>query len=288
MEREIINGFKWVSILGQKMLAIESDRLQEYLDHASSKNIKAIYLSNYEGYRLTHLDFFRQYDFFTDVTIHVEACDVSPIHSLRNLKKLNISNEKQVIDLTQFSHLEECSIDWNNKIIGLDTVNPIKYLKLWKFRPSSGDFTVLAGCQQTEILEITESNIESFKGINALTSLIQFEAYYLSRLEYLDGLETGVPQLSTLILEYSRKLKGYDTVLGQLSHLEKLILGDCGPLTSINFVHNLPRLSFFSFVGTNILDGDISPAERLTYVGFNNKRHYNRKSQEMKNTLKYQ
>ncbi len=287
MEKEIINGFKWVSILGHKMLVIESNRLQECLDHASSENIETIYLSDYEGYRLPDLEFLRQYDFFTDVIVAGDERDISAIHALKNLKKLAISNEKQEIDLTKFSYLEECSVDWNNKVKGLDIANTIKHLKLWKFRPTSKDFTVLAGCTQTQILEITESNIESFKGIDALSALTQFEAYYVPKLRYLNGLETLASQLTTLILDVGRNLTNYDVVLGQLTHLEKLILGNCAPLASINFIRDLPSLSFFSFVGTNIRDGDISPAERLTYTGFNNKRHYNRKSEDMKNTLKY-
>lgn len=287
MEKEIINGFKWVSILGHKMLVIESDRLQECLDHASSENIKTIYISNYDGYYLPDLEFLRQYNWFTEVFSTGDSRNISAIHTLKNLRKLNINNEKQEIDLAKFSQLEECSIDWNNKVKGLDTANSIKHLKLWKFKPSSKDFTALTGCTQTKILEITESNIESFKGIDALSALEQFEAYYLSKLEHLNGLESLSPQLTTLILENGKKLTNYDAILGQLTHLEKLMLGNCAPLASINFIRNLPKLSFFSFVGTNILDGDISSTEELKYVGFDNRRHYNRKSQDMKNTLKH-
>jgi hypothetical protein len=60
MEKEVINDFKWVSILGHKMLIIESDRLAECLDHASNEDIKAIYLGDYDGYHLPDLEFLRQ------------------------------------------------------------------------------------------------------------------------------------------------------------------------------------------------------------------------------------
>ena len=116
MEEEIINGFKWVSILGNKMLVIESGRLQECLNYASSECVKAIYISNYNGYYLTDLEFLHQHNWFTEVMSSGDSRNISAIHALKNLRKLNINNEKQEIDLTRFSSLEDCSVDWNNKI----------------------------------------------------------------------------------------------------------------------------------------------------------------------------
>lgn len=286
MEEEIINGFKWVSILGNKMLVIESGRLQECLNYASSECVKAIYISNYNGYYLTDLEFLHQHNWFTEVMSSGDSRNISAIHALKNLRKLNINNEKQEIDLTRFSSLEDCSVDWNNKIKGLNTVNNLQHLKLWKFKPSSKDFTALTGCMQVRTLKVTESNIESFEGIEALPALDHFEGYYLPKLKQLNGLEILAAQLTTLILENSKKLTNYDATLRQLTNLEKLILSDCAPLATINFIQSLPKLSFFSFVGTNILDSDISPADNLGYAGFDNKRHYNRKFENMKNPLR--
>ncbi|MBC9931119.1 hypothetical protein [Chitinophaga qingshengii] len=284
MKTVITDGFQITSQHGSstKFLVLESNRLQACLNYAVKKNIKAIIINDYEDY-LPDLNFLHQYDFFTEVFCAADLEDISAIYALKKLQKLSISNGKHEVDLTRFSALKECSIDWNNKIKGLDQPNNILHLEIWKFKPASKDFTILSGCTQTNILKITESNIESFKGIDAMRSLGHFEGHYLSKLTTLDGLEAIAPHLMTLILEYCRKLSNYDTVLRQLVHLKKIILGDCGPLPSIDFVRNLKELGFFSFVNTNILDGDISPADNLGYAGFDNKRHYNRKFENMKN-----
>lgn len=284
------DGFQTTAIPGYstRLLILESNRLRACLDYAVKKNIKGIATSKNFGYNLTDLNFLHQYDFFTEVFFGSDLEDISAIYALKNLQKLSIGNGKQGVDLTLFKELELCSIDWNNKIKGLDQPNHIRHLKIWKFRPSSKNFTCLSGCTKTDVLEITESNIESFKGIDVLQSLTQFEGYYLSKLTNLDGLESAAPHLTTLVLDYCKKLSDYDAVLRQLVHLKKIILGDCGPLPSIDFIRNLKHLESFSFVKTNILDGDISPADHLGYAGFENRRHYNRKFEDMKNPLWYQ
>ena len=47
----------------------------------------------------------------------------------------------------------------------------------------------------------------------------------------------------------------------------------------------MPKLKFFSFVDTNIDDGDLTPCMRLEYAGTLNKRHYNMKAEDLPRKL---
>lgn len=279
MEIKIIDGFKIIPSENGPVLGIESDKLEACMDYAKKKKIDKIFLHSLDGHNFDNVDFLKENNFFTQISITDDTINISGIHYLHNLKYLSLSNGKQPLDLRKFKYLDECSIDWNNKIKGLDEPNNISRLSIWKFKPGSKDFTDLSGCKGVNYLHITESNIESVKGIKKFKSLDHFEGHYLTKLETLSGLEDLSSHLKVLVFDYCRKLTDYEPVLGKLTHLERLILGDCGQLNSIRFINKLKELNFFSFVNTNVVDGDISPAIGLGYVGFNDKKHYSHKSE---------
>lgn len=277
MEIKIIDGFQVIDSEKGILLRIESDKLEQYIEYAIEKKITRIAIDSHSGYTLKNVDFLKKTNFFTGITIPDESIEISGIYNSIGLKYLSLANGKQGVDLTKFPLLEECSIDWNNKIIGLDYNVSIKRLSIWKFKPKLKDFTVLKGCKDVEYFHFTESNIESFKGIEVFKSLIQLEGYYLPKLISLDFLNLISSQLKVLILDNCKNLKKHETILTNMEHLEKLILGDCGELESINFINSLDRLRFFSFVNTNVLDGNLTPILRLEYAGFSNKKHFSHK-----------
>jgi hypothetical protein len=71
-------------------------------------------------------------------------------------------------------------------------------------------------------------------------------------------------------------------VLGEISSLKKIMLTNSGEIKSLSFINKLPNLKFISFVNTNVKDGDLSYCEGIEYVGFNNKKHYNYKSEDFR------
>ena len=49
----------------------------------------------------------------------------------------------------------------------------------------------------------------------------------------------------------------------------------------ISFIRKMKNLKFFSFVKTNIKDGDITPCLGLEYAGFDDKRHYSHRMKQV-------
>jgi hypothetical protein len=207
MAIEIIDSFKIIASEKGLALGVESDRLEQCMQYAIKQGINRIFIHSYDGYKLENVNFLQEYNFFTGVSITDELIEISGIHNLKDLKYLSLSNGKQVVDLTRFPYLEECTIDWNNKITGLDVLNRIKRLSIWKFKPKSKDFVNLSGCKNVEYLHVTQSDIESFNEISSLGLLNHFEGHYLSKLETLNGIEMISSHLKLLILDYCRKLK---------------------------------------------------------------------------------
>jgi hypothetical protein len=89
--------------------------------------------------------------------------------------------------------------------------------------------------------------------------------------------------IETLFIESCKKITDYE-ILGNLKFLKKLRISDSGEIQSLSFIKQLKDLDFLSFWGTKVLDGDISHCEGIKFVGFDDKRHYNRKSKDFEDT----
>lgn len=74
-----------------------------------------------------------------------------------------------------------------------------------------------------------------------------------------------------------------------LKNLRVFRLYSCGNIDNLSFLNEFPNLIEFSFVDTNVLDGNLAPlldhpTIRVSY--FNNKRHYNISCEKMESLLK--
>ena len=220
-------------------------------------------------------------DFIEKVNVNDLDIDYHGLYNLHNLQSaiLSIKNNKQHLDYSYFKNLNYLSVDWYSQFPNLSKNKRLKELIIWKFKPKTANFNELRGMEQLESLKITQSNITSFMGMENFVELKKFEGYYLSNLESLNGINKVSKHIKVLVLEKCKKLINYQSNLEKLRVLEKLILTDCGQLQNLKFINNLERLKFFSFLGTNVKDGNLFPLERnrLDYFSFNNSPHYSHK-----------
>jgi len=121
------------------------------------------------------------------------------------------------------------------------------------------------------------------QGIERFVNLKELELYSASKLEELSALQSLSKTLVTIELENCKKIADYE-ILGRIPSLKKIILADSGQMESIAFVKNLTHLEHISFVGTNVLDGNIGHCEGIKFVGFDNKKHYSHKFEFFKKT----
>ena len=286
MKIDVVDGFKMLSDITRKpTLIVESDRLNDCMRYAVEKKITRIYLQNNYGFNLSNVDFLKDFNFFTEISIikDYSEIDVSGVQFLKQLVHLTLSNGNQGLDFGSFPYLEDASVDWNNKLNNLHLCKRLNKLVLWLYKPKSGSFQELKNLSSVKSLKITQSNVNSLSGLEGLNQLEEFEAYYLTKLENFAPVDVISQTLRSLTLENCKKLHDYEGALGSLTNLQKLILSRCGNLNDLQFVNHLKKLSFFSFVGTNITDGDLSLLlkAKIEYVGFDDKRHYSHKMKEV-------
>ncbi len=130
-----------------------------------------------------------------------------------------------------------------------------KCLTIYHHRSKDGNFCGLPDIPDLEALRVYFTNAASFKGLERYSALRSLEMRYCPKIMDVCGLPADY--ISELEIENAPKLKGYKD-LARLKHLKTLSVNECGDIESLEFLLMLTELEEFRFVGTKILDKDLS------------------------------
>ncbi|MBR1736781.1 MAG: leucine-rich repeat domain-containing protein, partial [Firmicutes bacterium] len=137
-------------------------------------------------------------------------------------------------------------------------------------------------------LKVTFTNVKNLDGLKKYPKLKELELYYCRNLNTFDGIEKMSKDIYFIQIDNAKKLTGYEH-LKVLANIETLRLNDDGPMENLNFIFDLPNLTSFSFVHTNVIDGNLTPLlehePMFEVVGFFDKRHYSHKSKYIEEYL---
>lgn len=225
--------------------------------------------------RLPNLEFLNHYTFLNDLNIStVDDFSFSFLNSLSGLKKLTISTiGDNAIDLSNQINLESLTIQWRKgKILGLEKCLKISSLCLIDY--SEQDFTPVSSLLGLEDLMVKTSLINNCNGLENLTKLKSILFGNCKKLSSLDGMR-NLKNISSLSYDLCPKINNFD-VIGSLNTLEKLSINDCKGVKSIKFIEQLPSLKRLFLLGnTDIIDGDLQPAQKIQGVFYRHRKHYN-------------
>ena len=173
-------------------------------------------------------------------------------------------------------HPLDVSFDWKKtKLNDLDFTD-CTHMTIWHHSSPDHDFSNLPDVPELRSLVIIFSNSERITGLEKYHCLECLEVYYVSKLQTISGIK-ALDGLNLLSIFNAKKTEDFSEI-GKLNNIETLRLCDCGDIPDIKFISGMSMLKSFSFAGSNILDGDMSPLLEhdppLEFVGFNNKRHY--------------
>jgi len=277
-----IDGFKFqIGTDNSRKLIIESDRIDQCIKYILDGNSKSITINYFQGYKLDDINFLKV------VSNHIEGLhlpetkfDTKIVNTLHKLKFLGIAdNKKDVIDLSNFPDLEHLACEYSTRLKGLETCRKLKSLTLTAFNPKSKNLYDLPEFPQLIDLNLFITNVTTLQGIERFYNLKEIEIFRAPKLETISALCDLTNTLEEIQIEQSKKIKDFE-ILGKIPFLKKIILSESGEIRSLSFIKKLPSLKFISFWGTNIWDGNLDYCEGLDFVGFDNKRHYNHKSEE--------
>jgi hypothetical protein len=278
------------NIEGWIFLRVESDKLEEYLKYYKSKDCDTIGIavSRFHGYKLDDLNFLSSIPQLKALYLQDSIPGISTIQSLNELQWLLLPESKQKLDLSNFPKLEVIRGSWNSKLKNLSSCNSLHTISLSKYNPINKDIREFSYLSKLEELEINQSTIECLKGVEKIANLRSLEVSYMPRLQDISSISGLKCSLEKLRFRNCKKVASFE-VIDELEHLKELGINNCGDVTSIKFIEYLKRLEHFSFVNTNVVNGDLSPClklKNLRHVGFLDKRHYSHKLSEIEANLK--
>jgi hypothetical protein len=265
-------------------LLVETDRLAETVSFIRDNHVKNIELNLYHGYKLNDITFLIKLDDIIEgLNIIQGDIDLTGIEELTNLKRLNISDDKNLpIDFSSFKFLEKCSILWNKNIKSLSTCKRLKELLIKKINlQDRNTVEQLKGLDNIEKLTLIQSKFDNIDYLEFIPQLKELEIYYSPTLKNINGLRFCLKTIEKLVFDHCRNIDDYQ-MIGNLFGLKYLGINNGGKIPSLNFIRSLKNLKHLSFVGTVVLDGDINYCIGIDYVGFDNKKHYSHKMEEIR------
>lgn len=202
-----------------------------------------------------------------------------PIEGLSNLRGLRLETPGTGIDFSCFSELEVFVGDWHIDNSNVHRCEELRQLQVWQFKPKSLDLSDFANTTRLEWLYLTQTGIASLAGLETLRDLRYCEIAYAPKLESLEVLTSDRIELRELSFRKAKKILSFEPIAA-LRCLRRLNLFDCASMPDLKWINGMEQLDFFSFVETNVEDGDLSPLlnlPSLRYVGTSDKKHYNYK-----------
>lgn len=271
----LVEGFQ-VFERGSKIesLALESDRISEYMEYFTHKQFRYLFISSSHGFKTSNLSFLEKYPDVEGLYLFSPDFDVSGMYSLKNLKFLIFAlDKKKEIDLGHFRRLETAIFSWKHSISNLASCSNLRELHIRDLSSVSDDLSELPELSELIYLKLIQAKIKSLTGLSRFRKLKKLELHYLSKLTTLTGIEKTSQTLQDLSINSCKKIEDHSLV-SSLKELQELAFNDCGVIPSISFIRNVPKLKTFRFVDTTVRDGDLSPCQGLNKVKFTNKRHY--------------
>jgi len=261
-------------------LVVTSEWSDSIARHLRAKGIRELVLNYALGFKGSDVGFLATIPELEGLTLlHWTIDDVSPIHSLRRLRGLDLKTYcKTAIDFSSFPGLEKCVFEWRPKSESLFGCRSLKDLFVNKYKGK--DTSAFGALASLESLSICNSPVASLEGLRGLAQLERLELHNLSQLASLRGLE-GLGRLRRLVVDGCRKIGRIDELAG-LTGLEELHLNGVGPIASLKPLASLAGLGALLFYDdTNVEDGDLSPLlglGRLARVEFENRKHYSHRT----------
>lgn len=267
---------------GVKFFIFNSDRIHEGIRYIRQRNLRYVEINSFIGFKGTDISFLKELsDFVEGITVPEPRYDISVLNDLHRLDFLGFAdNKKTVIDLSNFPNLTTLACEFTPRVLSLESCEQLRNLTLTRYKSSDKTLERISPLSSLITLNLFVTNIFSLAGIGRFPLLKELTLFRANRLEDISALRDIKNTLTMIEFDSCKRISNYE-VLGELTNLKRLLIGSSAAIKSLSFVRSLENLEFLSFMGTNVVDGDLSPTIGLGYVGFENKRHYSHKFEEI-------
>lgn len=210
--------------------------------------------------------------------------DMSPLYQMPHIKGLYLATEygkkcelRTTVDYSRVNGLESVSVNPCGHT-NYEKIETLKTLGISNIK--NGDMRGLISSQQLDTIQAIQCDFISLNGIEIAKELKCLYLFYNRKLTDISALKCFSSSLTALRIENCPRITDFSTI-GLLENLELLELSGSNSLPSVSFITQMPKLKTL-ILGMNVIDGDLTPCRRLSYVYCeNHKRHYNMKPRDL-------
>jgi len=267
--------FRFHEVFKDTMYIDSAIPIEETINYIQKNKIDSIIINYANGFEGDSIEALCELKEVKKIDILLmDNLDISCIRKMTHLEELSYNDEFDFdLDFSVFSKLKSISFDWNKKVKNLSTLKNLEHLGMSRYKDTN---VLLSNFTKLKSLSLTQGNLNSLNFLENYKFLKRLNLAYLPRLADISCLNEVSKTLEELSITNCKKLEWHK--FPELKSLKKLLI-EGAILDDINFVKNLPKLEHLAIMGakTDILNGDISPAINIKYVGIDNKKHYNYK-----------
>lgn len=260
---------------------VTKSNLNEIIRLLSDGDIDGICISPFRGFE-GDFNILNQLPSYKGII--VEDCCKIDYNSIPRISQMSFlalggKDSPHGIDFSTIPNLEHLTTDWNPKHILPHSDGPLKTLRMWHYKPKSRDLSDLHAYENLGDLFLAQTRIESLEGVQRFKELKKIEVAYCQVLTSVAALaDTDVERVE---MEACGQIVDIP-LLAKCVRLKAIRASGCGTLNSLSFLNESKSIDWFTFVNTNVEDGDMTPLFRLNNVGFINKRHFSHTLEQVK------
>ena len=188
------------------------------------------------------------------VAVLQDNLDLTPLLSLKKLKRLNCHTPTSAFDLATFTDLKVLGITYNKYVGNIASCKNLTWL--WIDNLKQDDLSCLSSLTNLTKLNLFKTGITSLQGIEPLNKLQFLNIDTANQLQSLEGLTQNNSSLEVLSVYNAPKLTDYKP-LENLANLKKLFLGKTGDMENLDFVNKTAKLEEVN-LGIRVADGNMT------------------------------
>lgn len=265
---------------GLPMVSLRGPWRNEYTRYFASDDYAALELNGELGFSGGDLEFLVSLPSLRELVVISGVVSDRGVRHCVELTHLALTTASaDVVDFSEFARLQNVYL---GELKGKESILSLRGLEsLYLYGYPDQDLRPLDRLAKLRRLQLGPARrLITLDGLERLTTLTLLGIYHAPQLRSID-LVSAAALLEELELDGCRAVSDVSAV-GNLRSLRRLLLVNCGRISSLRPLHNCPQLETVLFYGTtNVADGDLSVLDSLSEISFQNRRHYNRRRESL-------
>lgn len=182
-------------------IGLESNQLHACIEEAKRKGYLAAFGSSSFGFQEDNLDALQHLPLLRSISFwDVALKDIDGVYALSALTHFRVSGKRPPVNFSRLPRLEQLMWEWKSRDTGVEILERLKILHLWRYKSKSGDMTGVTIPTSVEELQLNFPTAHSLDGMPVLPALRHLEIHYARKLTSIEVVARFAPALEHLVV----------------------------------------------------------------------------------------